>query len=542
MSLLQSQYWYLLFFALVPILLHLFKRQKARKIHISSLYLLHRKARVLNRRIKLHQWLLLASRILLVVFLAFYFLRPLLKDAPALLSKWLPHREPTLAFLDTRWDSSDSLRQELIQRLGKTPTQDLRFKEIFVNKGQTLLQTVREGLSGSESRILLISRFYSTTNGEIKELRALGMELFPAGPPRIINTIVSELKITPQNPLLGENVDISGVVHTIDPSLEKVEISLLRPGRDPQKRSLQIKAKQTTDFSFSIQADRTPLEVVEVRHDALDEVEEDDSATLEIPVRSKFRIALVDDKAPSESKRSRLYFLRKFFDGLNQSFPKINFEMTNFQSASFLQSSTGVYDWILVGDLSTQFFPRNRGKIFFFWQKTERMRRFLDEKLGMRSYALETNSQDLNLLTIPASDRPLVSNPWQVHRYLQVKAPQSTALIQGGRDPLLLESNGIFFSSFDFSEYDFSGIFDPYFPIFLYRFFFERWDRDDTLPQASFPITERSTELSLESRIEEEKTEADLSFPILLLVLFFCLAELYLILKLERAIQSNGVE
>ncbi len=60
----------------VPIVIHLLFRQKARKVLIGSVQFLHRVVREHRRRRRVRQWLLLALRTLAVLLLAFLFARP----------------------------------------------------------------------------------------------------------------------------------------------------------------------------------------------------------------------------------------------------------------------------------------------------------------------------------------------------------------------------------------------------------------------------------------------------------------------------------
>ena len=74
MSFIQSQYWFLLLFAIIPILLHLFKKRNTKKVSISSLYLLNRKSKTLNRKLRINQILLLICRCSLMCTVGLYFL------------------------------------------------------------------------------------------------------------------------------------------------------------------------------------------------------------------------------------------------------------------------------------------------------------------------------------------------------------------------------------------------------------------------------------------------------------------------------------
>ena len=45
------------------------------------------------------------------------------------------------------------------------------------------------------------------------------------------------------------------------------------------------------------------------------------------------------------------------------------------------------------------------------------------------------------------------------------------SLALADEEVLMFEFDDIYFSAFDFSKYDFSGIAHPYFPVFLYQLF-----------------------------------------------------------------------
>jgi|GEM_PF-1938635 len=541
MSFLQTQYWFLLLFALLPILLHLFKKRKAKKISISSLYLLNRKSRTLNRRIRLHQILLLLSRCFLVLAIGFYFLIPIFHQAPESLARLLPLREPSLILLDTRWDSANSLRAEFLSLYPGMNSKDLQFVELNFEDTQTLEKAVMESITGSHSRVFLFSRFYGAEKEEVQNLRDLNIELIPTGPLEISNTALTRVAFTPSRPLLGERIDISGMVETIDKSQKEIDLTLLRPGKSEQHRRLVFSDQSQASFSFTLTADQAPSESIEVRHSLKDSIPDDDSASFEIPIQAKFRIAMVDDLAPPDSRRSRLYYLHKFFQGLSLSYPQTNFEISTYQSSGFQQHSTGVYDWILIGDWNSEFLPEDRGNILLFWQKSKRMQRFFDERIGIKSFAIESTQKDVSLLTIPSADQALFTGSWKAMRYLQIKSGEGKSLLSAGKDPLLIEKGNLYFSAIDFSEYDFSGVFDPYFPIYLFRLFLDRWEEADHQFEKKIPLTKRigGINTTQPSKMKSQST-ADLSVPILLLCLGLCLLELYLILKLERAVSERG--
>ena len=64
--------------ALIPVLIHLFNRQKPRKIQFSALQFLLKLEKRRLKRIRIYQYLLILVRTLLILFLVFAFARPTL--------------------------------------------------------------------------------------------------------------------------------------------------------------------------------------------------------------------------------------------------------------------------------------------------------------------------------------------------------------------------------------------------------------------------------------------------------------------------------
>ena len=65
--------------ASIPILIHLFNLRKLKKIEFSTLAFLKELQKNKIRKIKLKQWILLALRVLIILFLVFAFARPTLE-------------------------------------------------------------------------------------------------------------------------------------------------------------------------------------------------------------------------------------------------------------------------------------------------------------------------------------------------------------------------------------------------------------------------------------------------------------------------------
>src|SRR3989339_1590145 len=66
--------------ASIPILIHLFKLRKLKKIEFSTLAFLKELQKNKIRKIKLKQWILLALRVLIILFAVMAFARPALQS------------------------------------------------------------------------------------------------------------------------------------------------------------------------------------------------------------------------------------------------------------------------------------------------------------------------------------------------------------------------------------------------------------------------------------------------------------------------------
>ena len=536
MSFIQSQYWFLILFAIIPILLHLFKKRNTKKVSISSLYLLNRKSKTLNRRLRIHQLLLLICRCSLVCTVGIYFLIPIMHEAPEALTRWIPFKEPALVLLDTRWDSASSLREEVLRRFPLASADNFQFLELEFGNFKPLDEIAIEASSGAQTKVILCSRFYGVSRDEINNIKVLNVDIMVVGPPQITNTALTEIQFTPARPLLGESVEIKGIVQTIDHNLKNIRLSVRSPAKLEQKLSLPI-TQERAEFNSSIKAEKSPLQEVEVRHEHPDSIPGDDLASFEIPVKSSLRVAMVDDQNSPDSKRSRLYYINKFFQGLSASYPEITLKIESFSSANFSKNSTKAYDWIIIGDMESEWLPESKDKTFLFWQKNQKIQRSIDEKFGFKSFALESIQKDISIPNIPTQDRYLLSKPWKTMRYLQTKMNGGTIYLRADQEPLIFRKDHLFFCAMDFSEYDFTGTFEPYFPIFLFRFFLERWDSNEETLKVKIPITRREVDfekMDLSGKVGEKL--ADFSLPLLILALALALMELLLIRRLESAV------
>lgn len=79
MTFLSPGYLAGLLFALLPLLLHLFHRQRQRTVLFSDLRFLRQAERQRSRRFRLRDWILLLIRILMIALLALAFARPVVK-------------------------------------------------------------------------------------------------------------------------------------------------------------------------------------------------------------------------------------------------------------------------------------------------------------------------------------------------------------------------------------------------------------------------------------------------------------------------------
>ena len=358
-------------------------------------------------------------------------------------------------------------------------------------------------------------------------------------PAQITNTALTEIQFSPTRPLIGEPVEIKGLIETIDPNLETINLIVRSPASEEYQLNIPVSQEQA-EFNLSIKASKSPLQEVEVQHNHPDSIPQDDVASLEIPVKSTLRIAMIDDQNPPESKRSRLYYLNKFFQGLSQSYDEVSLKLEYFSSSHFLKASTGVYDWIIIGDVQSALLPEYKGKVFLFWQKNQKIQRSIDERFGFKTFALESEQKDISIPNIPPEDRYLFSDPWKTLRYLQIKVNDGIVHLRADKDPLILQKENLFFCGIDFSEYDFSGIFEPYFPIFLFRFFLDRWDSSEGALEVKIPITKRDFEhQEIESSAIGGQSLADFSLPLLIISLSLALFELFLIRNLESAVLSS---
>ena len=160
MKFLLNYHQILLFFLLIPLLIHLLKRMQAKQIMVSSLYLLRRKKANLSQKLKLRQLILLVVRCLIVLSLALYFLRPILQKAPSWIQQLLPYEDRLTVLLDNRWDDRDSMISKWYKMRGDTQAIDVEFVVLYESKtDHNLLGRVTQSIDTNASQHILFSRY-----------------------------------------------------------------------------------------------------------------------------------------------------------------------------------------------------------------------------------------------------------------------------------------------------------------------------------------------------------------------------------------------
>jgi hypothetical protein len=534
MTLLKAQFGFLIIFILIPLLIHLMKQRTLKTVAVSSLYLFYRKGKHINRNLKLNRILLLLARLALVALVAVWFMHLITTKQLPYLSQWFPFEREISVFLDNRWDSRDSLisKWKSLPGLGSNP--GVRFLSLFKspNPSSSLSNALKQQMASKRGQTYLMSRFYGTSPEEFQQLDEKGISPLPIGPEKIYNTALLRYQVTPANPLRGEELQISGWAASSQE--EALKISLNLENLPPQNLLLTLQPGVPAWFEFQL---KTP-DSREIRGELSipkDGFSSDNRLPIRFKIRSSMRVAFVDDGGGSQSKTSKLYYIRQFFTGMQKSHPGTDFEFQDFSSAKWASNGKQGWDWAILGELENPVWAQGANQVLAFPQRNSRIQRFFDAKLEMRSYAFETTKKILRLPRLQSVERPLIEKSWECSRYLQLRVNDAVPLIFSGKEILFFQKGQAYFSAFDWSEYDFSAIYHAYFPVFLYRLFASRWPSELETPKFNKSLFQRDPLLVQTTQVSGTKGPwVDFSEPLLLLAICLCLLEILLVLRIER--------
>ena len=541
MKFLLNYHQILIGFLLVPLLIHLLKRMQAKQVMISSLYLLRRKKANLSKRLKFRQIVLLIVRCLIVLSLVLYFLRPILEKAPNWIHKFLPYEDSLTVLLDNRWDDRDLMISKWYQLRGENKAIDIEFINLYENESSfNLTDRVTQSIQSNSSQYILFSRFYGLNSLDFNALNKLSLKLVPFGPERVDNRAILGAYVDPKVAFVGEEIKIIGSVHTNSPKNMTTRLSLYENDKKINETILSPSLTSPTNFIFPIEVvnEQSKLYRLKIPKDILSS---DDEVGLKLDVKSSFTVILVDDEEISSQRNSRLFFIRKFLESLELIFPKVLVRIIDMDSNSWIRSNEKP-DWLVLGNLKHFMWRKDTEKMLIFPQKDRSIQTQIDQRLGMKSYAIEALPRQLNFPVMNTEDKGLYTVPWQIYRYLQLKQEDGAHLALANEEVLIFEFDDIYFSAFDFSKYDFSGIAHPYFPVFLYQLFLDRFPQIENSPVLNKKSFERPANIKLQGEGETQNMAewSDLSKVLLLMFVIWLLLEVLLVQNIQKLTSSHS--
>lgn len=526
---------YILFcFLLVPLVIHLFKRMQAQRVIMSSLYLLRRKKANLSQKLKFSQLMLLVSRFLVVISLVLFFMKPVLTSSPEWLRKFLPYEDRLRILLDNRWDDRETMISKWYQARGQQVGIELDFITLYDDDIQTdFFRKIIQNIDTNFSQTILFSRFYGSPHDELKAIQNLGIQMVFYGPQKVDNRALLNVSLEPATALLGENVSLSGSVHTNSSTSTSTQLNLFLDGQRVSHQILEPTADIQANFNFSIlvDTDRSKKIKLEIPPDILTK---DDQVELTLEVKSSLNILLVDDQTISTQRNSRLFYVRQFLESLKQIFPKVTIQIRDTNSKIWMQSNEKI-DWLIVGNINNFIWKRGAENMLIFAQPERSVQSRIDQQLGMKSYAIEALPRKVEFTSLSPEEAVLYEVPWQTYRYLQLRQEEGTHLAVSGTEVLIFKKDNVCFSAFDFGKYDFSGISHPYFPVFLYQLFLNRFPIKAIKQNLSVTTFERDSNFAFqsESGIANAAGWSDLSKLLLGILLLWLLVEIYLIKNIQ---------
>ena len=541
MKFLLNYHQILIGFLLVPLLIHLLKRMQAKQVMISSLYLLRRKKANLSKRLKLRQIVLLIVRCLIVLSLVLYFLRPILEKAPDWIHKFLPYEDSLTVLLDNRWDDRDLMISKWYQLRGENKAIDIEFINLYENESSfNLIDRVTQSIQNNSSQHILFSRFYGLNSLDLNALNKLPLKLVPFGPERVDNRAILGAYVESKVAFVGEEIKVIGSVHTNSPKNMTTRLTLYENDKKINETILSPSLTSPINFIFPIEVvnEQSKFYRLQIPKDILNS---DDEVRLKLEVKSSFTIILVDDEEMSSQRNSRLFFIRKFLESLELIFPKVLVRIIDMDSNSW-SSSNEKPDWLVIGNLKHFIWRKDAEKMLIFPQKDRSIQTQIDQRLGMKSYAIESLPRQLNFPLMNTEDKGLYAVPWQIYRYLQLKQEDGVQLALADEEVLMFEFDSIYFSAFDFSKYDFSGIAHPYFPVFLYQLFLDRFPQRENSPILNKKSFERPVNLKLQGEGETQNMAewSDLSKVLLFMFVIWLILEVLLVQNIQKLTSSHS--
>jgi len=540
MNLLQPHFIAALTLALVPILLHLIKRQKAKKVILGSLWLLHRKRHNLPKKLKFTQILLLATRVGLALALAVYFLKPIVLKSPKWLGQLLPVEQKITVFLDTDLDTKSDLVDFFMQEAKIEATESIQFLELPQSSihREGLLKAVHNTRINAKHTEWLISRFYGITGEVIDALKQEGINLIPFGPDRIQTSQFRELSIEPDSPFPDEKVTVHGTIEsnvTTSLNLELWQGTHL-------SRKIPLTATSNLPVPFTLEESINLHTGTSVELRLTQDLSLPEATTLlqrvilPIKPRTQMKIGLVDDKADPKTRPSRLYAIHEFIQSLVSLYEtRAPILIRHLRSQDLIELKES-YDFLIVGDMEQSVrIPAHMPALIFF-QKIPSVQQSLNEAMEITTWDMRRQSVNVQFLPLHTMDRSLLDRMFKADNTLQFKAPQSQTLALAGDEPLIVRKGMHVFSGINFTNNEFDGLRHPYFPIFLYRILLNRIEEKSVVFSGNQNKQERLVEIPqiVNSAFAAPSEQSDLSPVFLIFVLLFSIIELGLVLSLQK--------
>lgn len=338
--------------AAVPVLLHLIKRDNARKVEFPTLMFLRRIDKKTIRYQKLRHLLLLLLRILAFLAVVFAFMRPYGKMAPAAASMAGMSASTRIIALDNsmsmnyqdRWSRAKAAAGDIVRRAGEAD----RFALLAFSDRTSILAAltgdksavlaaiehapepgdqptgysqvlrVAERIaleSGNENRVIhLVSDFQKTgwkDQGDAFKVGAgIGLETVDLGSDLFSNLAIRNVRTVEEDRDGTVNLSIRASVEELGQAAHgKVATRLILDGRAFAEKTAAVTEGAAAEIEFQID-DLSPGEhsiVLEIEDPSL---ERDNRFYMTVDVRGKVPVTVVEDNSPS-GRRSPGFFLTR---------------------------------------------------------------------------------------------------------------------------------------------------------------------------------------------------------------------------------------
>ncbi len=341
----------------IPLAIHLLTRRTPVLIVFPTLRFLVQAQANQSRLFRIRHYLLLFIRTLIILLVLFAFLRPVLSKGTLAAPKPPEGGAAAIIIVDaslsmgysgagvSHFGRALSASESVLDALGTTDIANVIFAG---NVPEAIYDAPRA--TRAHLRAELASRNYQTARGDIDGAIALALEqmddqqtrsqeihfisdfqrsnwasvnfssipesvktvFIPVAESTIRNTAITEMKVRPASPAIGEPAEILCTVANYSPEAQSLPVSLRLEGEAPLDSSVDVEAGMSATASFRVRFNSSGVfeAVASIPPDGL---REDDTRHAAVPVSERFPVVILSD-APAAARDASHRFLSTALD------------------------------------------------------------------------------------------------------------------------------------------------------------------------------------------------------------------------------------